>query len=57
MPASSTESRAHATFLVDRVAMLTERSAEAELANNSSTHHSSYHSSAAAASAQHAAFV
>ena len=56
-PASSTESRAHASLLLDRVAMLPERSAAAELAKDSSTHHSSYHSAVAAASALHAAFV
>ena len=56
-PASSTESRAHASLLLDCVAVLPERSAEAELDKNSSTHHSFYHSSAAAASAWHVAFA
>ena len=56
MPASSTESLAHASLLLDRVAMLSERSPEAELDKDSSTHHSSYHSAVAAASAQHTAF-
>ena len=37
-PASSTESRAHASLLLDCVAVLPERSAEAELDKNSSTH-------------------
>ena len=56
-PASSTESRAHASLLLDRVAMVSERSAAAELTKDSSTHHSFYHSSAAAASASHVAFA
>ena len=51
MPASTTESRAHASLLLDCVAVLSERSAEAELAHDSSTHHSSYQSAVAAASA------